>query len=331
MFRRPAEWHRKKFIILAWPYRADLWQEDLAPAQLEFIQLVRCMNREKIVVLLPNQEEVAVFSQMLGPDAPHCTMQVIPYGDIWVRDTGPIMVQNAAGEQMAVIPNFNGWGQKYLFQEDLGLSQDIAAIFGVGAQKTSLVFEGGAVECDGLGTILTTENCLVDKFRNPGLSKAEIETELMRCLGASKVIWLSGTLKNDHTDGHIDTLARFIAPGVVAVMKPHTPEDPNAESLQKLKTELSQATDARGCALKIVEITSPGLVKDAEGQVMPASYLNFIIGNEGVYVPVYESESDQAALKTLASHMDKPVHGIKARAILTGGGAFHCMSQEFFS
>lgn len=326
---RMAEWQQKKKIMIAWPSSKELWQDDLALAQNECFSLIEAMHKEPLIVLVPHQQELLRLAARLGPNN-NVDLIVVPFGDIWIRDTGPIAVKNERNESYGVIPTFNGWGQKYIFPEDLSLSRNVSALFGIEMVSSSLVFEGGALEFDAEGTLLTTRSCLIDKLRNPGLSEKAIENELTRLFGAKKIIWLTGSLKNDHTDGHIDTLARFIRPGVVALMEASDAMDPNKEMLSALKEQLQNMTDSTGRTLKLVMLPSPGTIKNDEGEIMPASYLNFIIGNYGVYMPVYDSPYDQQALAILEQEFSLPVVPLSAKAILTGGGAFHCMSQELF-
>lgn len=326
---RMAEWQQKKKIMIAWPSSQELWQENLAFAQNECCSLIEAMHKEPLMVLIPDQQELVRLAQRLRPNN-NVELIVVPFGDIWIRDTALIVVTNEKNERYGVIPTFNGWGQKYVFPEDLSLSRNLSALLGIETMPSSLVFEGGALEFDAEGTLLTTRSCLIDELRNPRLSQQTIEQELIRLFGAKKIIWLEGSLKNDHTDGHIDTLARFIRPGVIALMEASDPDDPNKEMLSALKGQLQNMTDSAGRILKLVSLPSPGVVTSDEGEVMPASYLNFIIGNYGVYMPVYGSPYDQQASAILGKEFSLPVFPLSAKAILTGGGAFHCMSQELF-
>jgi agmatine deiminase len=191
------------------------------------------------------------------------------------------------------------------------------------------VLEGGSVEVDGQGTVLTTRQCLLNPNRNPGLDQADLEKSLREGLGAEKVLWLEEGLIHDHTDGHIDTLARFVAPGVVVCMEAHDVNDPNAATLDRLAADLAGFTDARGRRLRVVRIPSPGVVRDEGGELLPASFVNFYIGNRSVVVPTYGTPYDEAALAELAPLFPgRRILGRSARAILSGGGAFHCITQQ---
>jgi agmatine deiminase len=183
---------------------------------------------------------------------------------------------------------------------------------------------------DGEATMLTTEQCLLNPNRNPGWSKAHVEAELGRLFGVTKIIWLKEGLINDHTDGHIDTIVRFIAPAKVVIMRAKNPDDPNYKILENIYEKLKQSDDARKRKFEIIELPSPGEIFNTENELMPASYVNFIISNDKIIMPTYNSLFDQEALDILSAHTDVPVVGRSARAILSGGGAFHCISQEYF-
>jgi agmatine deiminase len=191
------------------------------------------------------------------------------------------------------------------------------------------VLEGGSVEVDGEGTLLTTRQCLLNPNRNPSLDEKAIETRLREALGVTKVLWLTEGLRNDHTDGHVDTIARFVGPGVLVCMEPADDDDPNAKVLLAIAAELESMTDARGGPLRVVRIPSPGLVPGEDGEPMPASYVNFYIANHAVVVPTYGSPHDDAAVAAIGRLFpSRRTVGIDARAILSGGGAFHCITQQ---
>lgn len=326
MYVRPAEWTSPKEIWLAWPYDASLWCHYLPDAQAEFLALVKALSKEKITTVVPNEQQYAVLKPLLNSQV-EC--KIIPFGDIWFRDTLPMCVKDEHGASSLVLAHFNGWGEKYLFDDDRDLNQRVALHRQQKSRSSKLIFEGGAIECDGVGTMLTTEQCLLNPNRNPGLSKAEIEAEFSRLFGIKKVIWLKEGLMNDHTDGHIDTIARFIAPATVAIMVPAA-NDPNAQVMLEIKKCLELDSDALGRPLKLLEIPSPGAILNDDGQLMPASYLNFIIGDTTLVVPTYGSPYDNEAVKIFKDFSDLDVIGVSARSILSGGGAFHCMSQEFY-
>lgn len=329
---QPAEWDRHAACWLAWPAHGHLWQENLGPAQAEWTALALAIAEdggEALEVLVQDAAAEAAARAALAPVIGQVRFHRVPVGDIWLRDTAPIFVRDGGGALRAACFGFNGWGRKYLLPDDDRVAGRVAALSGVPRTDHAWILEGGSVEVDGEGTVLTTRQCLLNPNRNPGLSQGEIEAALADGLGAEKVLWLDEGLLNDHTDGHIDTLARFVAPGVVVCMQAGDPADPNAATLDRLAADLAAMTDAKGRPLQVVRIPSPGLVVDEEGEPMPASYANFYIGNRSVVVPTYGTPYDEAAVAALAPRFPgRRVVGRSARAILSGGGAFHCITQQ---
>jgi agmatine deiminase len=330
--RQPAEWDRHSACWLAWPSHGHLWRENLAPAQAEWAALCRAIAEEggeALDILVQDAAAEAEAGAALAPVIGQVRFHQVPVGDIWLRDTAPIFVKNAAGALQAACFGFNGWGRKYLLPDDDRVAGRVAALSGVPRTDHAWILEGGSVDVDGEGTILTTRQCLLNPNRNPGLDQAEIEAALGDGLGAEKVLWLDEGLLNDHTDGHIDTLARFVAPGVVVCMEARDPADPNAATLDRLAADLAGFTDAKGRKLQVVRIPSPGVVRDEDGELMPASFVNFYIGNRSVVVPTYGTAYDEEAVAALAPLFpNHRVIGRSARAILSGGGAFHCITQQ---
>lgn len=254
----------------------------------------------------------------------------IPFGDIWMRDIACIFLTDSHGAVANVRFKFNGWGGKYILPFDDAVSAKVAAAADMRGFEFPWILEGGSIEIDGEGTCLTTRQCLLNRNRNPGMNEAQIESGLKDALGIRKVLWLGDGLLNDHTDGHIDTLARFVAPGVVACMKASDPaNDPNHAVFEEIAQTLAGFTDAQGRTLQVVRVPSPGKILDEEGEIMPASYMNFYIGNSTVVVPTYGSPFDEEAVQAIARLF--PRHrtvGSSAFAILSGGGAFHCITQQ---
>jgi agmatine deiminase len=329
---QPAEWHPHRACWLAWPSHGHLWQENLAPAQAEFAALGIAIAEdggEALDLLVQDDAAEAQARAALAPVLAKVRFHRVPVGDIWLRDTAPIFVQAADGALHAACFRFNGWGGKYVLPNDDQVAGRVAALSQVPTIDHGWILEGGSVEVDGEGTVLTTRQCLLNPNRNPDMDQAQVEAGLREGLGAEKVLWLDEGLINDHTDGHIDTLARFVAPGVVVCMEAQDPADPNAPILDRLAADLAAMTDARGRKLRVLRIPSPGVLENEDGDLMPASFVNFYIGNRSVVVPTYGTAHDKAAVGALAPLFPgRRVVGRSARAILSGGGAFHCITQQ---
>lgn len=328
--RVPAEWAPQTAIWTAWPADADEWNGDLASPRRDVAAMARALaatgNRVRLLV---NGEE----AERTARDALSTSAELVParYGDIWLRDTGPIFASTPDGPA-ALRFKTNSWGGKYDLPDDATIGDDVARLSGAPMRRFDFVLEGGAVEHDGEGTVLTTRQTLLNPNRN-GWTKAQAEAGLVKAFGADKIIWIDEGLKNDHTDGHIDNIARFVAPGRVVCQAPSGPDDPNAATLDAIAATLAGATDASGRRLEVVRIPGVGLYRNAAGEVAPASHMNFIIGNGVVVVPVYGTATEAAALNALAKVFpDRKVVGVPSRGLLgsgtAGGGSFHCITQQ---
>jgi agmatine deiminase len=335
--RMPAEWEPHRAVWLAWPSHAELWGEDeLASAQDEFVGLCTAVadaipgtrRGEALEIVCRTDEDEQRARERLG--ALGARTHRAEYGDIWLRDTAPIFVE-VDGALRPQVFRFNGWGGKYELPGDAELGRAIAGFSGWPADLHDLVLEGGAIELDGEGTLLTTKQCLLNPNRNPHLDQRAIEERLRAIFGVERILWLDEGLLHDHTDGHIDTIARFVAPGRVVCMAP-SGEDPNHEVLERIARDLSRMKDARGRSLDVVRVPSPGRVTgrvDDGEDVMPASHVNFYVGNTTVVVPVYGTPWDEAVVEALAPvFSDRKVVGRSCRTILEGGGGFHCITQQ---
>jgi agmatine deiminase len=250
------------------------------------------------------------------------------FGDIWLRDTGPIFLSGEPTARAAGF-RFNGWGGKYQLEDDDIVAEQIAAAAGVPLTAHDFVIEGGALDHDGFGAVLTTRQCLLNPNRNPGWSEVAAGAALLEALGAQRMLWLDEGLLNDHTDGHVDNLARFVAPGVVACPVAYGRDDPNAEVYGEVARALAAMTGPRGAPLQVARIASPGRIEDQDGAIAPASHMNFVIANKAVIAPIYDEASGSLALDALRSLFpERAVIGLSARAVLTGGGSFHCITQQ---
>lgn len=331
----PAEWTPHEAVWTAWPHDPDQWLEGLAAPQRALMKMIEAIvdlgggrpRGERVELLVRDAGDEAAARELLGAAVAGVRFHHLAYGDVWLRDTGPIFVTRA-GEVAAVRFNFDGWGGKYLMDGDTEVAAAVIARSGVRGAAFDFVLEGGAVEVDGEGTVLTTRQCLLGGARNPGLDQPALEARLCWALGATHVVWLDRGLENDHTDGHIDTLARFVTPGVVACMEAGR-GDPNREALDGVLADLRGARSAGGERLEVVTVPSPGAVEDAAGNLMPASYMNFYIANTTVVVPTYGVAADDAAVSAIATMFPtRRAVAVDGKAVVVGGGAFHCSTQQ---
>lgn len=312
----PAEWAPQRALFTAFPSHGNLWEEDLAPAQAEVAAMVRQLARTVPVKLLADGAEAVAAAKAAVGDA--AEIFDVQFGDIWLRDTGPIFT----GPDTAARFRFNGWGGKYDLPGDDTVGAHVAGLMSASVDRVDAILEGGAIEYDGQGLILTTEQCLLNPNRNPGWTKAEAERVLGAALGARRVLWLGDGLLNDHTDGHVDNLARFVAPGTVAIPEAWTADDPNAHVFADAADRL------RGGGLAVVGIPSVGAY-GMDGELVPASHMNWIVANGQVVVPLYGGPSDEKALAAIRKCFPRHlVTGLPANHILTGGGSFHCITQQ---
>ena len=318
--RQPAEWAPHDHVWIGFPSHAELWLDDLDSAREEVAALARAIHQDgrgEEVRLVASDRESA---EAAGKAAPFATVVESRFGDIWLRDTGPIIL---SGEQRkAALFRFNGWGGKYVLAHDDEIGTALAASLGLAADRHDWILEGGAIDVDGTGLAVTTEQCLLNPNRNPGIDREEIEARLHAALGIDRILWLGQGLANDHTDGHVDNLARFVAEGRLAIPVPTGSDDPN----QQIFADARYRAEAFG--LEVMPVPSVGRV-ERDGEIVPASYMNFYIGNAAVVVPTYGEANDDAAVELIgALFPGRKAVGLAANSVLTGGGSFHCISQQ---
>ena len=318
----PPEWSPHASVWLGFPSAADLWLSDLAPAQAQvaaFARAVHAEGRGELVQLVCASTDAADAALELLRGV--VQIHVLPFYDIWLRDTGPLVLHGDDG-RYALDYRGNGWGGKYPSPLDDAIGGLLATSARLPHVRAPMVLEGGAIDVDGTGLLVTTEQCLLNPNRNPEMTRADIEARLMLDLGIKRVLWLGDGLAGDHTDGHVDNLARFVAPGVLAVPEPDGADDPNADVYADAWAR------AKAFGVECVALPSPGRV-DEEGGVIAASYMNFYIGNATVVVPVHGQPNDDNAVKAIAALFpDRHVVGLPTNHVLTGGGSFHCLSQQ---
>ena len=321
----PAEWSAHKTMWVGFPSHEELWEECLAPAQAEVAAVVKVLaglGGEHVKLLVRGETARAAAAALLD-GFPNIELIEADFGDVWLRDTGPVFL--GPGEAAAF--KFNGWGGKYVLDGDESVAKVIAG--DASLTRYDFVLEGGAIEHDGKGTVLTTRACLLNANRNRGWREDDAEQALAEALGARKVLWLDNGLMNDHTDGHVDNLARFVAPGIVACPASYGEDDPNATAYDAAARALAGFTDADGAPFEVVRIPSPGRILSADHRVVPASHMNFIIANHAVIAPVYDARAGAWAVEALEVLFPRhEVVGLPSRALITGGGSFHCITQQ---
>ncbi len=317
----PPEWVPQEWQWIGFPHSAEEWPGHLDAAQKQIAGFASAVAESGTPVrLLVRDEGNAMRATGLVSGA--VTIERRVYGDIWLRDTGPLVLRDAAGARIAKRFGFNGWGGKYPMAGDETIGAVLARDAGLPLTTADWILEGGAIDGDGAGVVVTTEQCLLNPNRNPTLSRAQIETRLIADLGFKRVLWLGQGLVNDHTDGHVDNLARFVAPGVLALPRASGGNDPNAA----IYADARARAEAFGLDVRLVP--SPGRVEFG-GRVEPASYMNFTVTTRLVVVPTFGVARDDEGVAAIATLFpDRKTIGLPADAVLRGGGGFHCASQQ---
>lgn len=316
----PPEWAPQDWLWIGFPHLAEEWPGFLESAQEQIAAFANAVadNGQRVRLLVRDDANEARARKLVSAAV---TLEKRVYGDIWLRDTGPLVVREN-GKRAARRFGFNGWGGKYLMAGDMTVGEELARDAGLPIETAPLVLEGGAVDGDGTGLALTTEQCLLNPNRNPSLERAQIEAALERSLGFTRLVWLADGLINDHTDGHVDNLARFVAPGRIVVPEATGKDDPNAA----IYADADQR--ARAAGVDVVRIPSPGRI-ERDGAIEPASYVNFAITSHLVVVPTFGSPHDADGVAAIAALFpDRDTIGLAGNAVLAGGGGFHCASQQ---
>ena len=333
-WRWPAEWERHRATWLAWPHKEASWPGRLEQIPPLFVAMVRSLVAgERVEILVSDDAAAASVRELLdrGGVARAATgLHVVPTDDAWIRDHGPTFVLRDEPAALAAVGwGYNAWGGKYPpWDRDAEVAGRIASLRGVPRFDGGMVLEGGSIEGDGQGTLLTTESCLLNPNRNPALSRGEIEQRLRSGLGVERILWLGDGIVGDDTDGHVDDLTRFVAPGTVVTVVEEDPADENHRALAENRRRLETMVDARGRRLTVIALPMPSPVV-WEGARLPASYANFYIANAVVLVPVFDDPRDEAALEILARLFPgRRVVPIPARDLVWGLGACHCLTQQ---
>ncbi|MGD8176562.1 agmatine deiminase family protein [Marinimicrobium sp. ARAG 43.8] len=333
--RLPAEWEPQDAVMLTWPHRDSDWLPLLDEVTQLYEGLVTVIaDYADLIVAVPEAELESVWERLeaMHVDMSHVHLRPAPSNDTWARDHGPITVL-VKDNPVLLDFRFNGWGDKFAHDLDNAITGRLhrdGAFPGVALQPQDWVLEGGSVETDGQGTLLTTEACLLNPNRNPSLSKTEVERRLKEAFGVRKINWLAhGHLKGDDTDSHIDTLARLCPNNVIAYVQCDDPEDEHYADLQAMETELKAMTDADNAPYTLVPLPWPGAVLNDDGERLPATYANFLIINGAVLVPQYDCPTDEQALEqVMQAFPGHHIFGVPCSVLIEQGGSLHCITMQ---
>ncbi|GAE34500.1 agmatine deiminase family protein [Halalkalibacter akibai] len=330
-FKMPAEWTTHQRTFISWPVKESMvYPDDYKIVWDGYTELVQAIAEFEPVTVIANPSDIEELKKLFATDR----VDVLPieHNDAWLRDNGPTFIQNDQGEIAGVNWVFNAWGEKYSpWTLDDQVAPKILEHYNIKQFDAQLVMEGGSFHVDGEGTLLTTEECLLNPNRNPDLTKELIEQYVKDYLNVEKVIWLNKGLSGDETDGHVDNVACFAAPGKVIIQVCHDPSDTNYQITQENLEILRNATDAQGRKLEIIEIEQPPAVYFEDSR-LTLSYLNFYFVNGGIILPIFggtAQETDQKAIDVLqATFPDRKIRTIDGMAIIKEGGNVHCTTQQ---
>jgi agmatine deiminase len=333
-FSLPPEWAPHAATWTSWPFDDALWEGQLDGVRDDMAGLVALIARYEPVVVNVRDDEAEADArrrlQALGAPFGRIAFHHVPLNDAWFRDNGPIFVTDGSGHVALTDWRFNAWGRKYApWDDDDRAPQAVAARLGMRRFEVPVVMEGGSLEVNGEGLCLTTRSCLLSRERNPGLTEHDLEELLRNTLGVQRIVWLQGSLEGDHTDGHIDTLVRFTDDRTLVCAYEADPADPNHVPTRHNLEALRALRDPRGAPYRVVPLPLPRRRMELSGSRLPPSYANFYIGNGFVAVPLYDDDNDAGALATLRPlFAEREVTGLSGAHLITGGGAFHCVTQQ---
>ncbi|WP_332605401.1 agmatine deiminase [Acinetobacter sp. ESBL14] len=347
MYKMPAEWTPQQCVWMIWPYRTDNWRQGALPAQQAFAKVAEAISKTTPVFMAVPHAEMDKAKATIPA---HVTLVEMESDDAWMRDTGPTIVQDHTGNNVAVDWVFNAWGGENgglysNWDKDLEVANQVAQFHSIPLHQSGMVLEGGAIHVDGEGTLLTTAECLLHPNRNPEMTQAQIEYELSTLLGVEKFIWLPLGVYNDETDGHIDNMCCFVRPSEVALHWTDDQNDPQYESSRQALDILESVTDAKGRKLKVWKLPAPGplyasenetvdvekgnAIERFEGNRLAGSYVNYLISNQQIIFPLLDERTDdQAYILFHKMYPDYQITGVPAREILLGGGNIHCITQQ---
>lgn len=324
-----AEWDSHARTFMSWPALESVWAEDLPYVREDIARIARAIAEYEYVVMLARPDQQKAAQRACGSQ-----VEVIPLAvdDMWTRDTVPVFVEEG-GEVIGVDFNFNGWGDKQEHTNDARVGRTLLTKYGIPRVEAPLVAEGGSFETDGEGTLLITESSIVNENRNPGLSRDDIEADLIETLGVDKVVWLKGVRGQDITDAHVDSLVRFTAPGVVLLDQafPGTPPDSWSRAADQARAVLSKATDARGRRFEVIDLPQPDLDRiTGEGDDFVSTYANFYVANDSVFMPRFgDRKADDRARGILQDQFpDRDIVPVVIDTVASGGGGIHCATHD---
>ncbi|MFI5919635.1 agmatine/peptidylarginine deiminase [Streptomyces anulatus] len=324
-----AEWDSHARTFMSWPALESVWAEDVPYVREDIARIARAIAEYEYVVMLARPDQQKAAQRACGSQ-----VEVIPLAvdDMWARDTVPVFVEEG-GEVIGVDFNFNGWGDKQEHTNDARVGRTLLTKYGIPRVEAPLVAEGGSFETDGEGTLLITESSIVNENRNPGLSRDDIEADLIETLGVDKVVWLNGVRGQDITDAHVDSLVRFTAPGVVLLDQafPGTPPDSWSRAADQARAVLSKATDARGRRFEVIDLPQPDLDRiTGEGDDFVSTYANFYVANDSVFMPRFgDRKADDRARGILQDQFpDRDIVPVVIDTVASGGGGIHCATHD---
>lgn len=336
-FFLPPEWSPQSAILLTWPNQTTIWADMMDEIDVVFVNVVvQVAKRQRVVITCydeTHQDHILKLLKEANANLKNVFIYQVKSNDIWVRDHGPLTVLHA-DKPILLDFTFNGWGNKYPAEEDNELTRNLHRLDGLGQsalQTIDMVLEGGAIEVDGKGTLLTTTHCLLSPNRNPHLTKEQITEQLKKILGVNRILWLEhGALEGDDTDGHIDTLARFTDPHTICYVTCSDKNDPHYADLKRMEQELQSFVDYQGNPYRLIPLPFPkARYAKFDGRRLPATYANFLIINDAVLVPTYDDPSDDEALKTIAACFpERQIIPITCTSVVEWYGSLHCMTMQ---
>ncbi len=333
--RLPAEWEPHSGVLISWPTSSTDWRDNLADVEATYIELTRLIALHSHAYICchdtDTRQHVRQCCDKAGIQPDSYELFIVPYDDTWIRDFGPISLLRE-DEKVWLNFRFNAWGNKFPHLQDNLLTPLLHQQFGQNRvlDNIDLILEGGSIESDGAGTLLTTSQCLLDPARNTGLSKEQLEDRLKSSLGIQRILWLDyGQLEGDDTDAHIDTLARFCSIDTIAYVKCTESTDPHSESLSLMEKQLQTFTRFDGRPYRLIPLPLPTACFKQQGQRLPATYANFLILNGNVLVPVYGVETDALALSQLQKAFPGySITSVNCRPLIEQFGSLHCITMQ---